>query len=134
MDCGVQPSCTLWTIFVLKEGTGRYLALVAGTMANHHRDAHPSPDTPRSKVSTKEGIMKAIVYHRPHDVSVDNVGDPRIEKPTDVLARITTTKICGSDPPLNERPDAYEQRALRRAQRRLDQGPSSGPAAHRSSP
>ncbi|WPN45206.1 MULTISPECIES: glutathione-independent formaldehyde dehydrogenase [unclassified Pseudomonas] len=41
--------------------------------------------------------MKAIVYNGPRDVSVQNVADARIEKPTDVLVRITTTNICGSD-------------------------------------
>ena len=41
--------------------------------------------------------MKALVYHGPRNVSVDNVTDARIERPTDVLVRITTTNICGSD-------------------------------------
>jgi glutathione-independent formaldehyde dehydrogenase len=41
--------------------------------------------------------MKAVVYHGPRHVSVDNVPDARIEKPTDVLLRITSTNICGSD-------------------------------------
>ena len=41
--------------------------------------------------------MKALVYHGPRKVSVDNVDDATIEKPTDVLVRITTTNICGSD-------------------------------------
>jgi threonine dehydrogenase-like Zn-dependent dehydrogenase len=41
--------------------------------------------------------MKAVVYNGPRDVSVKNVPDARIERPTDVLVRITTTNICGSD-------------------------------------
>jgi glutathione-independent formaldehyde dehydrogenase len=41
--------------------------------------------------------MKAVVYHGPRQVSVDEVPDARIEKPTDVLVRITSTNICGSD-------------------------------------
>lgn len=41
--------------------------------------------------------MKAIVYNGPRDVSVQNVPDAKIEKPTDVVVRITTTNICGSD-------------------------------------
>ncbi|MBV9037204.1 MAG: alcohol dehydrogenase catalytic domain-containing protein, partial [Acidobacteriaceae bacterium] len=41
--------------------------------------------------------MKALVYHGPRKVSVDKVPDARIEKQTDVLVRITTTNICGSD-------------------------------------
>ncbi|PVZ09635.1 glutathione-independent formaldehyde dehydrogenase [Actinomycetospora cinnamomea] len=41
--------------------------------------------------------MKAVVYKDPHSVAVEDVDDPRIEAPTDVLVRITTTAICGSD-------------------------------------
>jgi threonine dehydrogenase-like Zn-dependent dehydrogenase len=41
--------------------------------------------------------MRAIVYNGPRDVSVEQVEDPRIERPTDVLVRVTTTNICGSD-------------------------------------
>jgi len=41
--------------------------------------------------------MKALVYHGSRNVSVDNVSDARIERPTDVLVRITSTNICGSD-------------------------------------
>lgn len=41
--------------------------------------------------------MQAVVYKGPHEVSVDNVADPRIEHPTDVLVRITSANICGSD-------------------------------------
>jgi glutathione-independent formaldehyde dehydrogenase len=41
--------------------------------------------------------MKALVYNGPHDVSVENVPDSRIEQATDVIVKITTTNICGSD-------------------------------------
>jgi glutathione-independent formaldehyde dehydrogenase len=41
--------------------------------------------------------MKAVVYHGPRDVRVEQVPDPAIEAPTDVLLKITTTNICGSD-------------------------------------
>ena len=41
--------------------------------------------------------MKAVVYHGPRNVSVNEVPDARIEKPTDALVRITSTNICGSD-------------------------------------
>ena len=41
--------------------------------------------------------MKALVYHGPKKVSVDTVPDARIEKHTDVLVKLTTTNICGSD-------------------------------------
>jgi threonine dehydrogenase-like Zn-dependent dehydrogenase len=41
--------------------------------------------------------MKAVAWHGRRDVRVDTVPDPRIEKPTDAIVRITTTAICGSD-------------------------------------
>jgi glutathione-independent formaldehyde dehydrogenase len=41
--------------------------------------------------------MKALVYHGPRNVTIDKVPDAKIEKPTDVVVRITTTNICGSD-------------------------------------
>src|SRR5659263_288630 len=41
--------------------------------------------------------MKAVVYKGPRDVIVKNVPDAKIEKATDVLVKITTTNICGSD-------------------------------------
>jgi glutathione-independent formaldehyde dehydrogenase len=41
--------------------------------------------------------MKALVYNGPRDVRIAEVPDPKIEKATDVLIKITTTNICGSD-------------------------------------
>ncbi|MBC8126801.1 MAG: alcohol dehydrogenase catalytic domain-containing protein [Gloeobacteraceae cyanobacterium ES-bin-144] len=41
--------------------------------------------------------MKALVFHQPGKVSVDNVPDPKIKHPDDVILRVTATAICGSD-------------------------------------
>ena len=41
--------------------------------------------------------MKAVTFHGRRDVRVDQVPDPRIEKPTDAIVRISSTAICGSD-------------------------------------
>ena len=41
--------------------------------------------------------MKAVVYNGPYDVQVKDVPDAKIERPTDVLVKITATNICGSD-------------------------------------
>jgi threonine dehydrogenase-like Zn-dependent dehydrogenase len=41
--------------------------------------------------------MKALAWHGKRDVRIDDVPDPRIEDPTDVIVRITSTGICGSD-------------------------------------
>jgi threonine dehydrogenase-like Zn-dependent dehydrogenase len=41
--------------------------------------------------------MKAVAWHGNRDVRVDTVPDPRIEKPTDAIIRVTSSGICGSD-------------------------------------
>ena len=41
--------------------------------------------------------MKALVYEGPRNVVIKEMPDAKIEKPTDVLVKITTTNICGSD-------------------------------------
>ena len=41
--------------------------------------------------------MLALTYHGSRDVRVDNVPDPTLEDPQDILLRITATAICGSD-------------------------------------
>jgi len=41
--------------------------------------------------------MKAAVFHKIGDISVDNVADPKIEQPDDIILRVTSTAICGSD-------------------------------------
>jgi threonine dehydrogenase-like Zn-dependent dehydrogenase len=57
--------------------------------------------------------MRALVYHGPRKVSVDEVPDARIERPTDALIRVTTTNICGSDLHMYEgRTDVEEGKVL----------------------
>jgi threonine dehydrogenase-like Zn-dependent dehydrogenase len=41
--------------------------------------------------------MKAVTWHGRRDVRVDTVPDPVIKEPTDVIVRITSSGICGSD-------------------------------------
>ena len=41
--------------------------------------------------------MKAVVYHGTRDLRVDEVPDPVIKDPKDVIVKITSTAICGSD-------------------------------------
>lgn len=41
--------------------------------------------------------MKAFVYHGPKNMSLDQVPDPVILKPTDAIVRVTTSTICGTD-------------------------------------
>jgi len=57
--------------------------------------------------------MRALVYHGQKNVSVDEVPDARIERPTDALIRITATNICGSDLHMYEgRTDVEEGKVL----------------------
>jgi S-(hydroxymethyl)glutathione dehydrogenase / alcohol dehydrogenase len=42
-------------------------------------------------------IMKALVYHGPNDVRLDDKPRPSIQKPEDVIIRVTATALCGSD-------------------------------------
>ncbi len=41
--------------------------------------------------------MKALVYHGPGQKAWEEVPDPVIKEPTDVIVRIDTTTICGTD-------------------------------------
>ena len=41
--------------------------------------------------------MRALCYHGKEDVRVDNVPDPIIQHSNDVIVKITSTAICGSD-------------------------------------
>jgi alcohol dehydrogenase len=44
-----------------------------------------------------EGTMKALVYHEPGKISLDDVPVPKLVKPTDAIARVTLSVICTSD-------------------------------------
>jgi threonine dehydrogenase-like Zn-dependent dehydrogenase len=41
--------------------------------------------------------LKALTWHGKRDVRIETVPDPAIEEPTDVIVRVTSTGICGSD-------------------------------------
>ncbi|MBD2304560.1 glutathione-dependent formaldehyde dehydrogenase [Chroococcidiopsis sp. FACHB-1243] len=41
--------------------------------------------------------MKAVCWHGANDVRVESVPDPKILNPRDVILKITSTAICGSD-------------------------------------
>jgi S-(hydroxymethyl)glutathione dehydrogenase / alcohol dehydrogenase len=40
--------------------------------------------------------MKAVVFHKPGNIQVDNVPEPKLEHPQDILLRVTNTAVCGS--------------------------------------
>ncbi len=41
--------------------------------------------------------MKALCWYGTSDVRIENVDDPKILEPSDMIVRITSTAICGSD-------------------------------------
>lgn len=41
--------------------------------------------------------MKALVYHEPGKISLDDVPVPKISAPTDAIVKVTLSTICGSD-------------------------------------
>jgi threonine dehydrogenase-like Zn-dependent dehydrogenase len=41
--------------------------------------------------------MKAVTWHGVHDMRVEEVPDPTIEEPTDIVIRVTSSGLCGSD-------------------------------------
>ena len=52
--------------------------------------------------------MRAVVYKGPFEVAVENVPDPTIQHPNDVIVKITSSCICGSDPHMYEGRTAAE--------------------------
>ena len=41
--------------------------------------------------------MKAVVYHGPEDIRLEDVPTPKIIEPTDAIVRVTLSTICGTD-------------------------------------
>ncbi|HWL13353.1 MAG TPA: alcohol dehydrogenase catalytic domain-containing protein, partial [Ureibacillus sp.] len=41
--------------------------------------------------------MKAVTFQGAKDMQVKEVADPKIEKKDDIIIRVTSTAICGSD-------------------------------------
>jgi len=42
-------------------------------------------------------MMKAVVFHGIGDIRLDDVQEPKVEKPTDAIVRLTASAICGTD-------------------------------------
>src|SRR5881392_2305337 len=54
-------------------------------------------DRRRVDASDKEEQMKALVYHGPGRRAWEEVPDPVLEEPTDIIVRIDSSTICGTD-------------------------------------
>src|SRR6201996_6091289 len=57
--------------------------------------SRPSPPSPRP--GRGASAMRALVYHGPGERGWDTVEDPSIVDPTDIVVRIDTSTICGTD-------------------------------------
>lgn len=44
-----------------------------------------------------ETQMKAVVWKGPFEVAIESVPRPKIVNPNDIVVKVTTTAICGSD-------------------------------------
>jgi alcohol dehydrogenase len=53
--------------------------------------------SPPARHQVREDDMKALVFHKPKDVRVEDVPEPRITQPHEVILKVTSTAICGSD-------------------------------------
>jgi glutathione-independent formaldehyde dehydrogenase len=42
-------------------------------------------------------FMKAVIYKGAKNVAVEEVEDPKLSKPTDIIVKVTSAAICGSD-------------------------------------
>jgi alcohol dehydrogenase len=51
----------------------------------------------RTDIKYKTPTMKALVFHGPNNLALEDRPKPIIELPTDAIVRITTTTICGTD-------------------------------------
>jgi len=49
------------------------------------------------QIPRKKQRMRAVVYKGPFKVAVEQVPDPKIQHPNDVIVHITSSCICGSD-------------------------------------
>ncbi len=41
--------------------------------------------------------MKAVVLEKPREISIEEIAEPQLQAPTDVVLRLTSTAICGTD-------------------------------------
>src|SRR6476469_9406937 len=68
------------------------------------------PGCPGTAGRTPDGegsAMKAVTWQGKRDVQIKEMPDPKIEEPTDVVIKVTSTAICGSDLHLYEVLGAY---------------------------
>ena len=65
--------------------------------AETQSDSKPLTDQTTSTAAMADGKMKALHYDGPFKVSVKEIERPKLQHPDDVIIKVTTTCICGSD-------------------------------------
>jgi threonine dehydrogenase-like Zn-dependent dehydrogenase len=59
---------------------------------------HPASQRTVSQTTpTEEIVMRAAVYQGPRTVTIENVPDPVIKEPADLIVKTTVASMCGSD-------------------------------------
>jgi alcohol dehydrogenase len=66
-------------------------------VATPHKIRPASPKPSQAAPTSAPGLMKALVYHGPGKVALEDRPRPTIDAPTDAIVRITRTTICGTD-------------------------------------
>lgn len=64
---------------------------------DHDPGQVPAEGKLQNPTNISSNKMKAVHYEGPFKVSVKEVGIPKIEHPDDVIVKVTTAAICGSD-------------------------------------
>src|SRR5581483_3504497 len=116
-----------WQVAVggFAEENVRLRARAQALRCHNGKTRYPAPSR---KEPGKGIIMKALVYRGPRNVKIENVPEPKIEKPTDAIVKIVATNICGSDLHMFEgRTDVEEGKVL--GHENLGEVVESGPAA-----
>ncbi len=60
-------------------------------------ESKPLTDQTKSTAAMSDGKMKALHYDGPFKVSIKEIERPKLQHPDDVIIKVTTTCICGSD-------------------------------------
>src|SRR5688572_4894307 len=64
---------------------------------NERRVQAGAQQTDSDSSNAKEPVMKAVCWCGKMKVKVEEVADPEIINPRDIIVRVTSTAICGSD-------------------------------------
>lgn len=83
--------------------SGFRFARLGPTSSSFHLSLSSPPPTLRISIKfinsamSQTQTMKAVVYSKPFEVSVEAVPIPKILQASDVIVKVTTSAICGSD-------------------------------------